>query len=141
MVFGKHLILDCNNCQGNITTRYNIQKFIDELCVLSNMQKKGETIFEYFPENEFNIKNDIVGYSVCQIISLSSITMHINNISKTFYFDFFTCGQIDIDLVVDLFDKYFKPKTIKKIMLIRDAIDITCPFFEEQVDHLRPCDE
>jgi hypothetical protein len=129
MVFGKHLILDANVCKGDITNKYHIQNFINELVILCKMQKKGETLFEYFPENEFNMANDLVGYSVCQIISLSNITLHINFISKTFYFDFFSCKEIDIDLVVNLFDKYFKPKTIKKIILQRDAIDLTLPFY------------
>jgi len=92
------------------------------------MEKKGETIFEYFEDNKFNRDNDLVGYSVCQIISLSNIVLHINFISKTIYFDFFTCGSLKTDLIHSLFMNYFNPKTIKKIILNRDAIDLKLPY-------------
>ena len=128
MVFGKHLIIDANECNANITNKDHIQDFIDDLCVIGKMEKKGETIFEYFEDNKFNRDNDLVGYSVCQIISLSNIVLHINFISKTIYFDFFTCGDLKIDLIGSLFTNYFNPKTIKKIILNRDAINLKLPF-------------
>ena len=56
------------------------------------MKKKGDTVFEYFPDNDYNRIRDIVGFSVVQVISLSSITLHFNDISKTAYIDVFTCG-------------------------------------------------
>jgi hypothetical protein len=41
-------------------------------------------LLEYFEDNEYNRERDIVGYSVVQIISLSNITNHINEISKLY---------------------------------------------------------
>ena len=128
MVFGKHLIIDANDCNGDITSKENIENFITSLCEIGKMEKKGETIFEYFEDNKFNRDNDLVGYSVCQIISLSSIILHINFISKTLYFDFFTCGSLRTEVIFSLFNTYFKPRTIKKIILNRDAIDLKRPF-------------
>lgn len=130
MTFGKHLIIDANDCQGDISNKEHIQNFIDDLCELSHMNKKGETIFEFFPPSKFNIEKDIYGWSVVQIISLSNITIHINFISRTIYLDFFTCGIIKKDLIHSLFLTYFKPKNIKKIILNRDAIDLNLPFIE-----------
>ena len=49
------------------------------------MKRKGKLIVETFEENEFNIENDLVGFSIVQIISLSNITLHINFISRTVY--------------------------------------------------------
>jgi S-adenosylmethionine/arginine decarboxylase-like enzyme len=128
MSWGHHLIIDANDCNGNITDKHHIQDFINDLCIIGNMEKKGDTIFEYFEDNNFNRRNDLVGYSVCQIISLSNIVLHINFISKTIYFDFFTCGSLKTDLIHSLFMNYFNPKTIKKIILNRDAIDLKLPY-------------
>ena len=119
--FGKELILDCDDCQGNITSKDIIQEFIDILVKELDMKKKGETIFEYFENNPYNQERDIVGYSVVQIISLSNITLHINEISKTVYLNLFTCGNMNEDKVVFLFNNYFRPIKVKKQLLIRDA--------------------
>jgi S-adenosylmethionine/arginine decarboxylase-like enzyme len=129
MVFGRHLIIDANECdKNNIRDVDTIRHFIDDLCNIGNMTRKGNLIIETFDETEFNIENDLVGYSIVQIISLSNITLHINFISQTVYFDFFTCGKVDEDRIIELFNNYFKPKTIKKIILERDAIDQKLPF-------------
>jgi len=129
MVFGTHLIIDAK-CEGNITDKNHIQNFIDELVEDMGMKKVNNTIFEYFIPNEYNIERDIVGYSVVQIISLSSITIHINEISKTIYCDCFTCSQLDKERVINIFKKYFEPISIKTIELKRDAIDLNLPFVE-----------
>ena len=128
MVFGHHLIIDANECSGEIRSIEKITDFIDDLCEIGQMQKKGDLIIEEFEENQFNINNDLVGYSIVQIISLSNITIHINFISRTIYFDFFTCGKIKEGLIVALFKNYFNPKTIKKIIINRDAINLKLPF-------------
>ena len=128
MVFGKHLIIDANECEGEIKDKEHIQNFIDDLCELSKMKKKGDTIFTYFEDNDYNRSRDIVGWTVIQVISLSNITIHINEISRTIYFDFFTCGEIKENLINILFQNYFKPKEIKKIKLQRDAINNLSPF-------------
>lgn len=128
MVFGTHLIIDANECRGNITNIDHIKDFIDDLCKLGEMEKKGDLIVEIFEDNEFNRNNDLVGYSIVQIISLSNITLHINFISKTIYFDFFTCGKVNEDLITSLFNNYFNPDTIKKIKIQRDAINLKLPF-------------
>lgn len=129
MVFGKHLIIDASGCdEDNMKNNEKIKHFIDDLCEIGKMEKKGNLIIEEFPETKFNIDNDLVGVSVVQIISLSNITLHINYISKTIYFDFFTCGALKTDLIGVIFNNYFNPKTIKKIILQRDAINLKLPF-------------
>lgn len=123
--FGVELLLDANDCQGNIASKEIIQEFIDILVKELDMKKKGETHFEYFEDNEYNRERDIVGYSVVQIISLSNITIHINEISKTVYLNLFTCGKLDDTKVLFLFNNYFKPMQIKQMLCIRDARSIT----------------
>jgi len=119
-MFGKELILDLDSCDYNlITNKENIQKFIDELCSIHKMNKVGETIYEYFEPTEFNIKNNIVGYSVIQIISLSSITIHICDISRNVYLNFFTCGDIKSKETFNLIKKHFNPIIINKKIVKR----------------------
>jgi S-adenosylmethionine/arginine decarboxylase-like enzyme len=126
--WGKHFIIDANQCSGNITNIENINNFINDLCRIGKMEKKGGLIVENFPDIQYNRERDLVGYSVVQIISLSNITLHINFISKTIYFDFFTCGELNEDKITNLFRYYFIPETIKTILLNREAIDANVPF-------------
>ena len=119
--FGTHLILDADDCQGKLNDRKHIQSFIDTLVKEMGMKKVGETIFEYFEDNDYNRERDIVGYSVVQIISLSNITIHINEISKTVYLDVFTCGDFDDTKIGLIFSDYFQAQKIKKRILTRDA--------------------
>lgn len=122
--FGKHFILDADEClceSTKLKERKHIQEFIDTLVAKLEMKKKGETLFEYFEDNDYNRERDIVGWSVVQIISLSSIVIHINEISRTVYLDVFTCGDLEDLTVTLLFSDFFKPKKIKKQIITRDA--------------------
>lgn len=119
--FGKHFIIDADDCLGELKERKHIQEFIDVLVSKLDMKKKGETVFEYFEDNDYNRERDIVGWSVVQIISLSSIVIHINEISRTLYLDVFTCGDLDELMVTLLLSEYFRPRKIKKQMITRDA--------------------
>lgn len=120
-IFGQELLLDAYNCQGFLNKKEYIQLFIDELVLKTGMKKKGKTIFEWFEDNEYNRERDIVGYSVVQIISLSNITLHINEISKSIYLNFFTCSNLDDELVVKIFKNYFKPEHFRISIVERDA--------------------
>ncbi len=120
-IFGREMMMDCYNCQACIDNREYIQLFIDELVLKSGMKKKGNTIFEYFEDNEYNRERDIVGYSVVQIISLSNIVLHINEISKSMYLNFFTCGEIDESLVIKILKNYFNPERFRYRIVERDA--------------------
>ena len=128
ITWGKHFIIDANKCEGNITCIENINNFITDLCRVGGMTKKGNLIVENFPDNQYNRERDLVGYSVVQIVSLSNVTLHINFISKTIYMDWFTCGELNEDKVINLFKYYFRPETIKTILLNREAIDANVPF-------------
>lgn len=120
-IFGNELLLDAYNCQKYLNKKEYIQLFIDELVLKTGMKKKGKTIFEYFEDNEYNRERDIVGYSVVQIISLSNITLHINEISKSVYLNFFTCGELNDELVVKIFKNYFDPEHFRISIVERDA--------------------
>lgn len=117
---GQELIIDAKECEGILNDKEIIEKFITEICEISNMKKVGNMIAEYFPHNEYNIENDLVGYTIVQVISVSSITIHIAEISKTVYFNFHTCGFLDDKKVVELFESYFQPKQTRARIINRD---------------------
>lgn len=121
MVFGEELLIDADNCIGDISNKNHIQEFINKLVDLMKMKKMGDTQFIYFENNEYNREKDIVGYTVFQCISLSNITIHINEISKTIYADIFTCSKLDDVQIILLFSEYFTPMKIKKQKIFRDA--------------------
>ena len=53
MTCGKHLVLDCTGFNDNMRSTRVIQDFINDLVIyVLKMKKKGETIFEYFPNND-----------------------------------------------------------------------------------------
>lgn len=122
-MFGKLLIFDLKECCSvNLNDRAVLQYFIDNIIKIMDMKKVGETVFEYFEETEFNIKNDLVGYSITQIISLSSITIHICEISKSVYIDIFTCCNINDEIknkIEGLIDVVFNPSTINNKIILR----------------------
>lgn len=117
---GCELIIDAKECDGILDNKKVIETFIEDLCKLGKMKRVGDMIAEYFPYTPYNIEKDLCGYSIVQIISLSSISLHIAEISKTVFFNFFTCGDFDEDEVINLFKSYFKPKAIKKVNLKRN---------------------
>lgn len=118
---GKELIVDLKGCKSDFNDINLYLTFINHLCFANGMKKKGDALVEYFPDNDFNRERDIVGYSICQIISLSNITIHLNEISKSVYINFFTCGEINENETFKLIDSYFKPDQYKKIILIRNC--------------------
>lgn len=119
MVFGKELILDLKDCKGEINNKDYLQLFVNELLDKIKMKKIGKTIFSYFEPTEFNIKNDLVGFTVLQILSLSSLSIHICDISRTMYINIFTCGDLIEETVIEIIHKYFQPIIINKQIIIR----------------------
>ena len=117
---GQELIIDAKECQGILDNKEIIEKFITELCDLCNMKKVGDMVAEYFPYTQYNIDHDLCGFTIVQVISVSSITIHIAEISKTIYFNFHTCSYLDDNKVVELFKSYFQPKSLRRRVINRD---------------------
>jgi len=122
--FGTLLIFDCKDCSSIYFNDKNmLQYFIDTIIKIMNMKAVGNTIYEYFPSNQFNIDNDLVGYSITQIISMSSITIHICELSKRVYIDIFTCASITNEIknnLNNLIYKIFDPSKINHQVIIRE---------------------
>lgn len=119
--WGWELCLDCSESK-NINDLEYIRKFIDHLCFLTEMKKMGDLHYHYLEDCEEYRKKDIVGYSVCQFIQTSSITMHMCETSGSLYLNFFSCKPYDVEEVKNLVILYFKPRTIRSQYLERDCV-------------------
>lgn len=123
-MFGSLLIFDCKECNSiYLNDKIILQYYIDELIKIMNMKKVGNTTFEYFEPNDFNIEKDLVGFSITQIISMSSITIHICEGSKSVYIDIFTCSTINDDIIfkiTNLINYIFNPTTINHKLIYRE---------------------
>lgn len=122
-VWGWELCLDCKDCELNkINDLINIEEFVSELCFATGMKKMGELHSHYLEDcEEYRVK-DIVGYSVCQFIQTSSITIHFCETSRSMYLNFFSCKDYSDVVVKDLVIKYFKPRTIRQQFLERYCV-------------------
>ena len=113
--FGSLIILDCLDVNENLNNRYHLDEFIDDLVKLMDMKKVGRPSVEYFEDNDFNRSRDLIGYSYCQIISLSSITIHCCSLSRRMYIDLFTCCNINdimVQQIQDILRSHFNPRVI-----------------------------
>lgn len=124
MTFGTLLIFDLKDCKTSDLNKKDIlQRFIDVLIeYVMDMKKIGDTQFQYFEDTPFNRANDLIGYSITQIISLSSITIHICEISKNVYIDIFTCCPITDKIkedILELIMMTFKPSSIENKYILR----------------------
>lgn len=123
MPFGCVLIFDLKDCLTHyLNDKLILQHLIDNIISIMNMKAVGNTVFEYFEANEFNISNDLVGYSITQIISMSSITIHICEISKNVYIDIFTCCKLNEDIINKIqtyIELIFNPTSLKHQIINR----------------------
>lgn len=124
MVWGVECVLDAKDCDLNaISSIPTIQEFIDELCFKTGMKKMGKLHYERVDKDDYSILKDIDGLSVCQFILTSSIVIHFCETSKSMYLNFFSCKEYQQEDVRELVIKYFRPKSMKSMLLCRDVLE------------------
>lgn len=122
MTWGLECLVDAQDCDKKLIKDLdNIQAFIDEICLVTKMNKWGPLHSMYLEGNEYFDEKDVTGWSVCQFITTSSIVMHLCDGSGNLYLDFFSCKEFNEQDVSDLLVKYFKPKAMTRRMIERDA--------------------
>jgi len=121
--FGYHIMVDCSDIQCDIELLNNkdyLKSFIKDMLKATDMTAWGSpvlqrlTVDEGFPEH-------LSGYSIVQLIHTSSLTVHICDLSKTLYFDLFSCKSFKNEDVLDVIDLYFKPLHHKLNFITRQA--------------------
>lgn len=116
--WGYHLILDCSQCNDNISKPSVIREVLKELVSRTKMKAVGSPVIKFLKEGDPHLQ----GYSCFQLIETSSITMHLNDAPESSaYIDVFTCKTFDPQVAIDVIKEYFKPKKIKKKFLHRQA--------------------
>lgn len=122
--FGWELILDGDKCDlKSIQSLENIKAFIDEVILVTKMQKMGELHAHYLEDTPYNREKGIIGWSVCQFIVTSSIVLHCcENLDRgygTLYLNFFSCKEYERDDVKNLVQKYFQGCRIRNNTYVR----------------------
>jgi S-adenosylmethionine/arginine decarboxylase-like enzyme len=120
--FGTLMIFDCVGCNAFINDKAYLDEFVNSTVKEMGMKKINNPAVEWFPDNDFNRKHDLIGFSYLQIISLSSITIHCCTLSGKMYIDVFTCCKINdtlVDAISFIIQKLFSPLIINKKQINR----------------------
>ena len=116
--WGYHFMLDCHDCdRATITNPDRIKEFSKELVERIKMVAYGEPTVVHFAEHDI----DKAGYTLVQLIETSNICAHMMDESGDMYLDVFSCKEFELSEVVNVVNKYFKPKNYKQTFLTRDA--------------------
>lgn len=116
--WGYHLILDCGGCNENVSDEKKIRAVLKDLVRVADMKAVGPPIVKFMKPGDPRLQ----GFSCIQLIETSSITMHLNDAPESSaYIDLFSCKEFDPEGVVEVIEKVFKPKRIKKKFLRRQA--------------------
>jgi S-adenosylmethionine decarboxylase len=114
--WGYHLILDCAGCDPQSITDYdNIYNFAKRLVNEIDMVAYGEPQIVNFGSG------NKAGYTLVQLIETSNICAHFVNETNDIYLDVFSCKPYDQATVERLVGDYFKPQSIRKTYITRQA--------------------
>jgi len=114
--WGYHLIVNAGGCDpAAIRSKEIIASFAKELVKRIDMVAYGSPIIKHF-----GLGNKL-GYSLVQLIETSDITAHFVEETNDIYLDIFSCKSFKEKDAMDVFNKYFKPVTVEKRFLIRQA--------------------
>ena len=114
--WGYHLLLDCAECNHNVSSKDTIITFAKVLVKEIDMVAFGEPIVEFMLPNDKK-----QGYSLVQLITTSSITGHFMDFDRTAYFDIFSCKDYNIDVAEKVVRDFFEPKRLRRNFITRDA--------------------
>ena len=114
--WGYHLLLDCAECNHNVSNKDTIITFAKVLVKEIDMVAFGEPIVEFMLPGDPK-----QGYSLVQLITTSSITGHFMDFDRTGYIDIFSCKEFDIDTAEKVVKNFFEPKRLRRNFITRDA--------------------
>jgi S-adenosylmethionine/arginine decarboxylase-like enzyme len=114
--WGYHLIINAGLCDPvALRSKANITKFSNTLVKKIDMIAFGPPRVVMFGEG--NKK----GYTLVQLISTSCISAHFVEQTNDIYLDIFSCKPFDPKLAEGIFRDFFKPTTVEKIFIKRQA--------------------
>ena len=115
-IYWGELILDLYDCDPKtIRSRKKILEYANKICNLIKMKKYGKPFIERFGFG----KDFTAGYSLVQLIELSLITAHFSELWNRAFINIFSCKLFNYKIATEFTKNFFKPKKIKKRVLIR----------------------
>jgi len=115
-MWGQHLILDLTDCDREAIRDPNrIRRFSSNLVEAIDMKPFGGPILEHFATHN----PQCGGYTLVQLIETSNITAHFAEQSGDIYLDVFSCQAFSEEKVIEVCEKYFSPRHIKRTSLAR----------------------
>lgn len=117
-MWGRHLVLDCAACDREaVRSGETIRGFSEDLITSIGMVAYGEPLLEHFATH----LSEAAGYSLVQLIETSAVTGHFYDASGDIYLDVFSCKDFDPEVAVELVRRHFRPETVHRTGLFRDA--------------------
>ena len=108
--------IDLQGCDSEIIrSEEKIRQFVDELCILIDMNKFGECIVVNFGEDE-----NVEGYSMIQLIETSLISGHFANKTNRVFLDVFSCKYYSPKVVGEFAKKFFNANSYNFKFLLRE---------------------
>lgn len=116
--WGKHLLLDCGNCDHDlIKSEENLKAFLLTLVNKIDMKAYGKPMLAHFATHDPSKG----GYTICQMIETSLIDGHFVDATGDAYISVHSCKDFDPEDVKAVVQQFFNPKSIKEHVIYRQA--------------------
>lgn len=122
--YGMELIMDLHDCDISKSNRKDIENFLEQLCKLIDIIRVYIHWWDYSGDKEGYDRDwkehpHLVGTSVCQFISTSSIVIHTIDPFKKVFLNIFSCKTFDSKIAEDFAVKFFDGTVASSHTLIR----------------------
>ncbi len=115
-IYGYELVINLSGCRREVlTSKKELQSYVNQLCQLIEMKKFGKTILKYFGEN----KDFTKGFSLVQLIETSSIVGHFSDNWQTAYINIFSCQKYNHKKARSFTKQFFGAKQASSRLLVR----------------------
>jgi S-adenosylmethionine/arginine decarboxylase-like enzyme len=113
--FGWELNIDLYNCElEKINNKENMEQYLKELCGnILKVRREGDPVLKRYG------KEHLQGYSIMQLIEVSSIIAHFSEERCSAHIDIFSCAPFDKIAVENFSKEFFKAKKSKAKMITR----------------------
>ncbi len=107
--------IDLSTCNpALVRSEKDIKKFVEQLCVLIDMKRFGETQVVHFGEDE-----KVAGFSMVQLIETSLISGHFVNFNNNVYIDIFSCKIYDPEVAAEFTKTFFGAQNCSLNVVLR----------------------
>jgi len=114
--WGYHLTIDAGGCDHHaLRSKSTIAAFTKELVSRIEMVAYGKPRIVMFGDGKTK------GYTLIQLIKTSNIAAHFVEETDDIYLDIFSCKKFVLNDAIAVFKKYFKPRTMIKRVVVRQA--------------------